>query len=75
METTSPCALDYFAGGVPSSEFFRGTLEDIREISTENANKAINRIQELCFIGALSYFEHAFRTLFSGSMRGFQSAL
>jgi hypothetical protein len=49
--------LDYFAGGVPSSEFFRGTLEDIREISTENANKAINRIQELCFIGALSYFE------------------
>jgi len=37
--------------------------------------KAINRIQELCFIGALSYFEHAFRTLFSGSMRGFQSAL
>lgn len=59
MATVEPLALDYFAAGVPAGEFFCGTLEDIRKISTDNANarKTIDRLQEICFVGALSYFE------------------
>lgn len=52
-------AVEYFAGGVPTGMVFRGVLEDIRKISTDNANpiRVIDRLQEICFVGALSYFE------------------
>jgi len=40
-------------------EFFRLTLEDVREISKKDTHpqNGINRTQELCFIGLMSYFE------------------
>jgi hypothetical protein len=61
MTTTQaePIALDYFSGGVPTGEYFRITLDEIREISESDPNhrEGINRLQELCFIGILSYFE------------------
>lgn len=54
-----PLALEYFSGGVPTGEFFRGTLKEIDDISTrdEQGSDGINRLQELCFIGLFSYFE------------------
>lgn len=54
-----PSALEYFSGGVPTGEFFRGTLGGIDEISAgySPAAQGINRLQELCFIGLFSYFE------------------
>ena len=59
MDLEAPLSLDYFSGGVPSGEYFRGTLSDIREISINDtkSGNGINRLQELCFVGALSYFE------------------
>jgi hypothetical protein len=59
MEVEDPLALSYFSGGVPTGEYFRGTLEDIRKISMGDVGPMIgvNRLQELCFVGALSYFE------------------
>jgi hypothetical protein len=51
-------ALDYFAGGVPAGEYFRMTLRDIKQISDSGKKETgINRLQEICFIGLLSYFE------------------
>ena len=54
-----PTALDYFSGGVPGGEFFRMTIDDIRAISgaDDRPDAGINRLQELCFIGLLAYFE------------------
>lgn len=54
-----PTALEYFAGGVPSGESFRMTLEEVGAICQRDDGKTrgINRLQELCFIGLLSYFE------------------
>jgi hypothetical protein len=51
--------LEYSAGGVPTGEFFRGLLEDLRAIATADSQQpgGINRLQELCFVGLLSYFE------------------
>jgi hypothetical protein len=50
--------LDYFSGGVPTGEAFRGTLEDIKKANSKSRDKqAIDRVSELCFVGALSYFE------------------
>lgn len=58
MVDRSPMCLDYFSGGVPTGEAFRGTLEDISKIKIESApNRSINRLAELCFVGVLSYFE------------------
>jgi hypothetical protein len=57
METDETSWLEYFSGGVPTSEFFRLTLEDVREISKTSLQNGINRVQELCFIGLMSYFE------------------
>lgn len=53
-----PDWLEYFSGGVPTGEYFRMTLDDLRRISTlESDSIGINRLQEVCFIGLLSYFE------------------
>jgi hypothetical protein len=59
METLETSWLEYFSGGVPTSESFRLTLEDVRDISEKDTSphSGINRVQELCFIGLMSYFE------------------
>jgi hypothetical protein len=59
VQDDEPVALDYFVGGVPTGEYFRMTLEGIESISGADQDfvKGINRLQELCFIGLLSYFE------------------
>jgi len=59
IRLTEPDALEYFSGGVPSGEYFRMTLEDLKSISDsdDNDQRGVNRLQELCFIGLISYFE------------------
>lgn len=59
--------LEYFAGGVPTGEFFRLTLDDVRKISSSDKERetGINRLQELCFIGLVSYFEGFCKDLFA----------
>jgi len=53
--------LEYFSGGVPTGEYFRMTLADLREIGgMEDPNgdwSGISRVLQLCFIGLMSYFE------------------
>ena len=59
MKTSETSCLEYFSGGVPTLEYFRMTLEDVRDISKKDTSPhdGINRLQELCFIGLMSYFE------------------
>jgi hypothetical protein len=54
--------LDYFASGVPALLSFVGALEDITTIlrlvpSGESSSFTQRRLYELCFVGAVSYFE------------------
>ena len=51
--------LEYFSGGVPTGATFQSILEDLTQLSKQDAEPqgGIHRIQELCFIGLLSYFE------------------
>lgn len=59
MEQAEHDWLEYSSGGVPTGEAFRGRLEDLREISSGDikAPGHLNSLQELCFVGLLSYFE------------------
>jgi hypothetical protein len=58
MNGNPSLGLDYFAGGVPTGEAFRGTLEDIAKINSKSKpDGIISRLGELCFVGVLSYFE------------------
>lgn len=52
----NPDWLDYFSGGVPTGEFFRMTLEDLTKTVNRSA-QGLNRVNEICFIGLISYFE------------------
>jgi hypothetical protein len=56
-----PSSLDYFSGGVPTGATFRIIVGELRALSetseTNDPSPGINRIQELCFIGLMSYFE------------------
>lgn len=56
---SQPDWLEYFSGGVPTGEYFRMTLDDLRKVSAlpDGDSPGINRLQELCFIGLVSYFE------------------
>ena len=54
--------LDYFSGGVPTGEYFRMTLEDLRNLvdtATElwNRSESPRNLIEVCHIGLVSYFE------------------
>lgn len=49
--------LEYFSGGVPTGEAFRGTLEEVRRATGKPKPGRIDRLSEICFVGALSYFE------------------
>ena len=51
-----PDWLDYFSGGVPTGEFFRMTLDDLTKTINRSA-RGMNRVNEVCFIGLVSYFE------------------
>jgi hypothetical protein len=54
-----PLALDYFSGGVPAGAVFWDVLGDIRQISAQFAKseREIQRLQEISFVGSMSYFE------------------
>lgn len=50
--------LDYFSGGVPTGEYFRITLDEIKDICDLAKEKpGGSRLYEICFIGLISYFE------------------
>lgn len=51
-----PGWLEYFSGGVPTGEFFRMTLEDLTK-TINRSSQGLNRVNEVCFIGLVSYFE------------------
>ena len=58
MDNTEPSSLDYFTGGVPTGEFFRLTLDDLSSFVDRSSNeRGVNRLNEVCFIGLVSYFE------------------
>lgn len=57
MSDIEPGWVEYFSGGVPTGDYFHMTLDELREISASDKSPGINRLQELCFIGLLSYFE------------------
>jgi hypothetical protein len=52
-------ALDFFNGGVPAGVIFEGVLDDLRSLNASGPNEAkyIDRLAEISFVGALSYFE------------------
>jgi hypothetical protein len=58
-EADEPGWLEYFSAGVPTGEFFRITLDELRRISGlgDGESSGISRLHELCFIGLISYFE------------------
>lgn len=49
--------LDYFSGGVPTGEYFRMTLEDLRKLADLATDESPRSLIELCYIGLASYFE------------------
>jgi hypothetical protein len=53
---SDPSWLDYFSGGVPTGEFFRSTIDDLSKAIDRSA-KGLSRVNEVCFIGLVSYFE------------------
>jgi len=59
MEQSQVSWLDYFSGGVPTAEYFRITLDDLRAISSlaDDRPDEFVRLQELCFVGLMAYFE------------------
>lgn len=58
--------LEYSSGGVPAGQFFKMTLDDLREIiKSSSDNEGINRLNEICFIGLISYFEAFCKDLFA----------
>jgi hypothetical protein len=50
--------LDYFVGGVPALAIFTAAMGGLIEILNLDSRGSINqRLYELCFVGAVSYFE------------------
>ena len=54
-----PSWLEYFSGGVPTCEYFRIILKELRAIaqSKDEPSNGNDLLQALCFIGLMSYFE------------------
>ena len=54
-----PDWLEYFSGGVPTGEYFRLTLDDLRQalVPPQKDQSPIVNLADLCFIGLISYFE------------------
>ncbi|OFW27223.1 MAG: hypothetical protein A3H97_22935 [Acidobacteria bacterium RIFCSPLOWO2_02_FULL_65_29] len=60
VDDNEPSWLEYFSGGVPTGEYFRMTLQDLRELATMETDEGwtgLDRVHQLCFIGLLCYFE------------------
>src|SRR5437870_1452604 len=60
MTDPNPLCLDYFSSGVPTGASFRMVLDELREISQsapDHERPRLDRLQEICFIGLMSYFE------------------
>lgn len=59
MEQPEVSCLDYFSAGVPTAEYFRMTLDDLRQISSLDGSRPdeFMRLQELCLVGLMAYFE------------------
>lgn len=67
MQPTSPCeplCLDYFSGGVPPGITIEGTLDDLSRAINREAH-GLNRVNELCLIGLVSYAEAFFKDQFA----------
>jgi hypothetical protein len=56
-ELTEVHALDYFAGGVPASVYFRLQLDSIRDLVAPCSDDEDGTLIHVCFIGVMSYFE------------------
>lgn len=59
-DQSEPLSLDYFSGGVPAGPSFQMAIRDLKEISQsakDEEYRMLNRLQEVCFIGLISYFE------------------
>ena len=50
--------LDFFAGGMPAGAIFQQNALEIKKLFCAKSDKAIGKtLEELCFIGLVSYFE------------------
>ena len=49
--------LEYFSGGVPTGEYFRMTLDDLRKLVAPSSDEFPRNLIEVCYIGLVSYFE------------------
>ena len=57
---SEPLSLDYFSGGVPPGITIQGTLDDLAKAMNRRA-QGLNRVNELCLIGLVSYTEAFFK--------------
>jgi len=63
-DDAEPLALEYFSGGVPGGIYFPGSVAALSASINRNA-RGINRINEVCFIGLMAYFEAFFKDQFA----------
>jgi hypothetical protein len=63
-------ALDYFSGGVPAGITLCGQLQDLRGLvaAIEDIESVPNPLLEVCFIGAVAYFEAFFKDHLAASI-------
>lgn len=64
MSDSEPLCLDYFSGGVPPGITIQGILEDLARTMNRNA-RCLDRVNELCLIGLVSYTEAFFKDQFA----------
>jgi hypothetical protein len=55
-KNAEPLCLEYFSTGVPSGLSFTMTLDSLAKTCDRSAN-GLSRVNEICFIGLVSYFE------------------
>ncbi|WP_148294384.1 hypothetical protein [Azospirillum sp. B506] len=58
--------FEYFPGGVPTGEYFAQKLWILKAIIRRNEKEL--DFQDLCYMGAMSYFEAFFKDLFAASL-------
>ncbi len=65
IEAGQEFALDYFAGGVPTYAIFAMHIESIQKLLTADVRHFDSTIEELAFIGVVSYTEAFFKDHFA----------
>lgn len=66
MMTDAPSVLDYFPGGVPAGAIFQLSAKEIKKLLNAKPPEALgNTLEEICFIGLVSYFEGFCRDCFA----------